>query len=53
MVKRYNVFQSMYNMGKYLLNSFIVIRAQNSTTDKPKKVTFYWYDLKPVNVLTI
>lgn len=43
----------MYNIGKYLLNSFIVIRAQNSITDNPTKVIFYWYDLKPVNVLTI
>lgn len=34
-------FQSMNNIGKSLLNSFIVIRAQNSTTDKPTKVSFY------------
>lgn len=26
-------FQSMCNIGKYLLNSFLVIRTQNSTTD--------------------
>lgn len=46
-------FQSMYNIGIYLLNSCLMIRAQNSTTDKPTKVTFYWYEIKPVIVLTI